>query len=121
MKLHEIEWVDGKEYTMEILGVTKNVKVEEGELYDSKTEVNVANLFSVLGLLKANFTEVVKAVTFLEAYQDCLVNGQEYISDTGRFKLTNAYGKHVRIICLHDMSAMNKICIDETKWTKVVK
>lgn len=77
MKITEIKWNDGATYRMTLNGIPYTVFVNNRELMLDDDDLVTDHCY-LQDLSDAEFTEIVKPVTFLEAYQDCLVNKVTY-------------------------------------------
>ena len=127
MRLHEIDWNCGREYHLEVDILNKmNVVVHNCRLKITSGNLEgnyVDDVFHTYAMINANFTPISQPVTFLEAYQDCLVNTAEYETITtskGEIKATiRGYGTGDVVF---DSSFKNQpYNLNCFKWAKVVK
>jgi hypothetical protein len=84
MKLHELDWTDGKRYDVVIDEWNKVEVVVRGYNLRVNDQNSLTDMYNIGHIVTAEFTEIIEEVTFLEAYQDCLAHGYKY--------KTEAYG-----------------------------
>ena len=121
MKLHEIDWTDGKEYLMSIS--TNNdweLVVNKGELFIIGTTRRIENVLKLSALLKAEFTEMVEPVTFLEAYQGCLANGTTYADKHNICTVRRDSNGKVELKVRNTVVDYTVVCVGRMEFTKVV-
>jgi len=86
MRLHELDFKDGNEYEMCIGSEKNRVRTSNQEIYLAEGMRDyLTDDFSLKDLANATFTKIEKKLTFLEAYNDCLVNWVTYEREPSTF------------------------------------
>ena len=58
MKIHEIQWIQGKQYKDSIFGIVWTVVQDERALMDEKTSKYIEDMVFLREVIDAEFTEV---------------------------------------------------------------
>jgi hypothetical protein len=116
MKLHELDWTDGKIYEV-VIDEWNNVEVVvRGYNLRINDQNSLTDMYNIGHIVTAEFTEIIEEVTFLEAYQNCLVYGCEYKTKGTFLDSTMCRNSDGNVVLLNYNI---KVPLDEQKWIRI--